>query len=122
MTKEQALFKFFNSFGIDGHKNTHVPDDPAFPYLTYDTPISSFEEDPVSITLNLYYYTDSEAVPDAKAEEIRNAIGMGGKLLLCDGGAIWLKWGTPWCQSLYDDTNAKIKRRYINITAEYLTL
>ena len=122
MTKEQALYQFFNSFDITGYRNTSVPDDVIFPYLTFDATISSFEEDPVSITLNLYYYTDSEAEPDAKAEEIRQAIGMGGKLLQCDGGAIWLKWGTPWCQSLVDDTNANIKRRYINITAEYLTL
>ena len=122
MTKEQALYQFFNSFGIVGYRNTSVPDDVIFPFLTYDTPISSFEEDPVSITLNLYYYTDSEAEPDAKAEAIRQAIGMGGKLLYCDGGAIWLKWGTPWCQSLVDETNRNIKRRYINITAEYLTL
>ena len=122
MTKEQALYQFFNSFGIVGYRNTSVPDDVIFSYLTFDVPVSSFEEDPVSITLNLYYYTDSEADPDAKAEEIRNAIGMGGKLLYCDGGAIWLKWGTPWCQSLVDETNRNIKRRYINITAEYLTL
>ena len=122
MTKEQSLYQFFNSFGITGYRNTSVPDDVIFPFLTYDAPISSFEEDPVSITLNLYYYTDSEADPDAKAEEIRQAIGMGGKLLYCDGGAIWLKWGAPWCQSLVDETNATIKRRYINITAEYLTL
>lgn len=122
MTKEKALYQFFNSFDIVGYRNTSVPDDVIFPYLTYDAPISSFEEDPVSITLNLYYYTDSEADPDAKAEEIRNAIGMGGKLLYCDGGAIWLKWGLPWCQSLVDETNRNIKRRYINITAEYLTL
>lgn len=122
MTKEQALHKFFNSFSITGYRSTSVPDDVIFPYLTYDAPISSFEEDPVSITLNLYYYTDSEAIPDAKAEEIRKAIGMGGVLLNCDGGAIWLKWGSPWCQSLVDDTNKSIKRRYINITAEYLTL
>ena len=122
MTKEQALYQFFNSFGIVGYRNTSVPDDVIFPYLTYDAPISSFEEDPVSITLNLYYYTDSEANPDAKAEEIRQRIGMGGVLLNCDGGAIWLKWGVPWCQSLVDDTNRNIKRRYINITAEYLTL
>ena len=122
MTKEQALYQFFNSFDIVGYRNTSVPDDVIFPFLTYDTPISSLEEDPVSITLNLYYYTDSEAEPDAKAEEIRNAIGMGGKILNCDGGAIWLKWGTPWCQSLVDETNRNIKRRYINITAEYLTL
>jgi hypothetical protein len=72
--------------------------------------------------LQLYYYTDSEAIPDAKAEEIRKKIGMGGKLLFCDEGGIWLKWGAPWCQSLVDDTNKNIKRRYMNITAEYLTL
>lgn len=122
MTKEQALHQFFNQFGITGYRNTSVPDDVIFPFLTYDTPISSFEEDPVSITLNLYFYTDSEADPDAKAEEIRKAIGMGGVLLNCDGGAIWLKRGVPWCQSLVDETNRNIKRRYINITAEYFTL
>ena len=122
MTKEQALHKFFNQFGITGYRSTSVPDDVIFPFLTYDTPISSFEEEPVSITVNLYYYTESEAVPDAKAEEIRQAIGIGGKLLHCDGGYIWLKCGSPWCQSLVDETNHNIKRRYINITAEYLTL
>jgi hypothetical protein len=122
MTKEQALHQFFNSFDIIGHKNTHVPDDVIFPYLTYDTPISSWDEDPVSITVHLHDYTESEAKLDAKAEEIRQRIGMGGVLLNCDGGAIWLKWGAPWCQSLVDDTNRSIKRRYINITAEYFTL
>ena len=122
MTKEQALHTFFNQFGIIGYRNTSVPDDAIFPFLTYDVPVSSFEEETVSITLNLYFYTDSEAVPDAKAEEIRQAIGMGGVLLNCDGGKIWLKWGAPWCQSLADDTNHNIKHRYINITAEYLTL
>ena len=70
----------------------------------------------------VYHYTDSEAIPDAKVEEIRQAIGMGGVLLNCDSGAIWLKWGVPWCQSLVDETNRNIKRRYINITAEYFTL
>ena len=122
MTKEQALYQFFNQFGITGYRNTSVPDDVIFPFLTYDTPISSWEEDPVSITLNLYYYTDSEADPDSKAEEIRKAIGMRGVLLNCDGGAIWLKWGVPWCQSLVDETDRNIKRRYINITAEYFTI
>ena len=122
MTKEQALHNFFNQFGITGYRNTSVPDDVIFPFLTYDTPISNFDEDPVSITLNLYFYTDSEADPDAKAEQIRQAIGMGGVLLNCDGGSIWLKRGVPWCQSLVDETNSNIKRRYINITAEYFTL
>lgn len=122
MTKEQALHAFFNSFNMTGYRNTSVPDDVIFPYLVYTAPVSSFGEEPVSITVNTYHYTDSEAVPDAAAEEIRQAIGMGGKMLYCDGGAIWLKWGAPWCQSLVDTTNETIKRRYINITAEYLTI
>jgi hypothetical protein len=122
MTKEQALHSFFNSFDIPGYKSTSVPDNAALPYLTYTAPIGSFDDNAVSITVQLYYYTDSEAIPDAKAEEIRKAIGYGGVLLQCDGGRIWLKWGSPWCQSLFDDTNKTIKRRYINISAEYLTI
>ena len=122
MTKEQALHKFFNQFGITGYRNTSVPDGAALPYLTYTCPVSSIMEDPVSITVHTYHYTESEAEPDAVAEAIRKAIGLGGVLVNCDGGAIWLKWGAPWCQSLTDDTDKTIKRRYINITAEFLTI
>ena len=49
------------------------------------------------------------------------AIGMGGVQDPCDGGAIWFKRGSPWCQNLYDPADANIKRRYLNVTAEYLT-
>ena len=122
MTKEQALHKFFNQFGIDGYRNTSVPDGAVLPYLTYTCPVSSIMEDPVSITVHTYHYTESEAIPDKLAEDIRNAIGLGGVMLNCDGGAIWLKWGAPWCQSIFDDTDKTLKRRYINITAEFLTL
>lgn len=122
MTKEQALHAFFNSFGITGHRSTSVPDDAVLPYLTYTCPVASFGDDPVSITVHTYDYTESEAAPDALAEKIRRRIGMGGVLLNCDGGAIWLKWGVPWCQSIHDDTDKTIKRRYINITAEFLTI
>ena len=122
MTKEQALHKFFNKFGIAGYRNTSVPDDAVLPYLTYTVPLSTFEDEPASITVHTYHYTDSEAIPDAKAEEIRLAIGAGGVILPCDGGYIWLKWGSPWCQSIFDDTDKTLKRRYINITAEFLTI
>ena len=122
MTKEQALHAFFNKFGITGYRNTSVPDGAALPYLTYTCPVSSIMEDPVSITVHTYHYTESEAIPDAKAEEIRLAIGMGGLMIPCDGGYIWLKCGAPWCQSIFDDTDKTLKRRYMNITAEFLTI
>ncbi|MDE6454518.1 MAG: hypothetical protein K2L38_01095 [Dysosmobacter sp.] len=100
---------------------TSVPNDVTFPYLTYELITSAWGGEPVGLTVNLWFYTTSEAVPNAKAEELSEAIGLGGKILRCDGGYIWLKRGSPWCQSLSDETRPSIKRRYINVTAEYLT-
>ena len=120
-TKAAALHEFFSSFGIPAYPVSSVPEDTVFPWLTYELVTSSWEQGEVALVLNLWYYTESEATPNAKAEEISKAIGMGGALLPCDDGVIWLKRGSPWCQSLQDSTDPMIKRRYINITAEYLT-
>ncbi len=124
MTKAAALQQFFSSFGIPAYASASVPDDARFPWLTYDLSASAWDGNgggSVSLTVNLWYYTTSEATPNAKAEEISKAIGYGGKLLTCDDGYIWLKRGSPWCQSLHDESDSNIKRRYINITADYLT-
>lgn len=121
MTKEVALKQFFDSFGIPAYPSSSVPEDAVFPWLTYDVVTSSWLGGEVGITVNLWYYTMGESPPNEKAQEISNAIGMGGKIIPCDGGAIWLKRGSPWCQNLSDETDPIIKRRYINVTAEYLT-
>lgn len=120
MTKEAALQAFFERF-LPSYASSAVPEDVVFPYLTYDLVTSAWEEGEVSLTVNLWYYTTSEAAPNAKARELSQAIGRGGTQLPCDGGTIWLKRGSPWCQSLHDDADTRIKRRYINVTAEYLT-
>lgn len=120
-TKAAALHEFFSSFGLPAYPVSSVPEDTVFPWLTYELVTSSWEQGEVALVLNLWYYTESEATPNAKAEEISKAIGMGGALLPCDEGVIWLKRGSPWCQSLQDATDPMIKRRYINVTAEYLT-
>lgn len=122
MTKEAALKSFFSGFGISAYPSTAVPDDVIFPYLTYEVITSAFDGEPVGLTVNLWYFTTQEGPPNAKARELSEAIGPGGKTLPCDGGYIWLKRGAPWCQSLTDETSKNIKRRYINVTAEYLTL
>lgn len=122
MTKGKALFEFFFGFGMPAYESSSVPEDITFPYLTYDNVIDSITGGEVSITVNLWYNTEREDLPNAKAQEISEAIGYGGRVLECDGGYIWLKRGTPWCQNLDDDTNKNIKRRYLNVTAEYLTM
>lgn len=121
MTKAAALYEFFSSFGLTAYAATSVPEDVIFPYLTYELVVDSFDGGEVATTVNLWFYTQSEAIPNAKAQEIADAIGSGGKLLPCDGGYIWVKRGKPWCQSLPDDTAPDIKRRYLNVTVEYLT-
>lgn len=121
MTKGAALQAFFESI-LPAYAASAVPDDVVFPYLTYELITSAWDGGEVGLTVNLWFYTTREAEPNAKAEELSEAIGYGGKMLKCDGGYIWLKRGSPWCQNLSDETDRKIKRRYINVTVEYLTL
>ena len=121
MTKEDALLGFFSSFRIPAYVSTAVPEDAKFPYITYENVIDNWDI-AVSITVNIWYRTESEKGPNTKARELSTAIGLGGRLIECDGGVIWLKRGTPWCQSVRDEDDILIKRRYINVTAQYFTM
>lgn len=126
MTKDAALHKFFSGFCIDAYPSTSVVNengepDVILPYLTYTPVFDAWGGEPVSLTVNLWYRTESEAIPNAKANELSEAIGRGGVNVPCDGGYIKIMRGHPWCQSLSDDTDPAIKRRYINITARYYT-
>lgn len=122
MTKAAALYQFFSSFEMPAYAASAVPEDVPFPYLTYELTTGAWGDGEAGLTVNLWFHTTSEAVPNAKADEISRAIGLGGVQLACDGGVIWLKRGSPWCQSLTDSTDKSIKRRYINVSAEYSTL
>lgn len=119
MTKEAALYQFFNSFGIPAYPSSAVPDDAVFPWLTYDAPIGSFDDGEMSITANLWYYGESESKPNEKAREIAERIGYGGIKLRVDGGYIEIK--RILSRPLVDENNVNIKRRYLDITVEYLT-
>lgn len=121
MTKGEALQAFFERF-LPAYAASAVPEDVTFPYLTYELITDAWDGGEVGLTVNLWYYTTGEAAPNAKAQELSDAIGLGGVSIPCDGGFIWLKRGSPWCQSLYDASDSHIKRRYLNVAAEYMTL
>ncbi len=120
MTKDKALYAWFNNF-MPFYPVSSVPGDVVFPYGTYELITDSLYGGEVGLTVNLWFYTESEADPNDKAQEFAQYIGLGGAVIPCDEGYIWIKRGTPWSQSLVDESDAKIKRRYINVTAEYLT-
>lgn len=121
MTKEAALHAFFNSFGIPGFPASAVPEDRVFPWLTYELATGAFEEGETPITVNLWYYTTDESVPNAKAREISEFIGLGGYKMRCDGGGLWIKRGHPFSQAVQENNDTKVKRRYIQISVEFIT-
>lgn len=120
MTKAAALQNFFESFGLQAFEENSVPSGEAYPYITYNLSTGSFDEE-IPLSASLWYRDSSWVNANAKSEEISAAIGMGGKMLHCDGGAIWIKRGSPFSQSMGDPEDDLIKRKYINITAEFFT-
>lgn len=120
MTKAAAIYQFWASFGLSAYEENSVPDTSTFPYITYQLVTDSFENE-VILTGSIWYRDTSWLSVNTKAEEISQAIGWGGKLIDCDGGKIWLKRGSPFAQNMGDDTDDLIKRKYINLSAEFFT-
>jgi len=123
MTPEAAIYQFMNGFGIPAYASTSTPSDAEFPYITYDLVLGEWMRGEVNMSVNVWYRTDSEAQPNAKVREISQAVGLGGKLLPCDGGVLWLKKGSPWAQAVrVEGEDEKVKRRYVNVNVEYLII
>ena len=128
MTKAGAIHQFWNSFGLNAYEENVVYDidengkevEPKFPYIVYQLETDSLDND-VQMSASVWYRGSSWVEANAKAEEISQTIGRGGKILKCDNGRIWLKRGTPFSQNMGDDTDNLIKRKYLNITAEFFT-
>ena len=120
MTKAAAIYQFWSSFGLTAYEENAVPTDAIFPYITYQLVTDSFDLE-IPLTASLWYRSESWTAINAKTEEIRQRISRGGKIIPCDGGAIWLKRGQPFAQNMGDESDDLIKRKYLNITAEFIT-
>lgn len=120
MTKNKAVYTWFNEL-MTFYRDSAVPEDAELPYGTYTYIDDAWDGGQVNFVVNLWFRTESEAVPDEAAQKLSDKIGYGGALIPCDEGYVWLKRGTPWCQSITNTDDPAIKRRYINVTAEYLT-
>ena len=120
MTKAAAIYQFWNSFGLTAYEENSVPDGAQFPYITYQLVTDSLYRE-VPVTASIWYRSESWTAINAKTEEISQTISRGGKIIACNGGAIWLKRGQPFAQSMGDESDDLIKRKYLNITAEFLT-
>ena len=120
MTKAAAIYQFWSSFGLTAYEENTVPTDATFPYITYQLVTDSFDRE-VAATASLWYRGESWTAINAKTEEISAHIGLGGKIIKCDGGRIWIKRGQPFAQNMGDESDDLIKRKYLNLTFEFFT-
>ena len=120
MPKAAAIYQFWSSFGLTAYEENTVPTDAAFPYVTYQLVTDSFDRE-VAATAPLLYRGESWTAIIAKTEEISANIGLGGKIIKCDGGRIWIKRGQPFAQNMGDESDDLIKRKYLNLTYEFMT-
>lgn len=117
-TKAEAIHTFWNGFGLLAYEENTVPEDAELPYITYQLVTDSFENE-VPISGSLWYRSESWAEINAKTNEIAEEL-YNGVLIECDTGIIWLKRGVPFAQNM-SDTDDTIRRKYLNLIAEYLT-
>lgn len=120
MTKEAAIQRFFSQF-LPAYEENTVPDWAEMPYITYNLATGDILSGENPLSCSLWYKDNSWITINEKTREISEKIGLGGITLKCDGGVIWLKRGTPFAQSMGDANDDKIRRKYINLTAEFIT-
>lgn len=120
MTKAAAIYQFWSGFGLTAYEENTVPTDADFPYITYQLVTDNFYRE-IPLSASIWYRSESWTGINAKTEEISQKISRGGKIIPCDGGAIWLKRGQPFAQNMRDESDDLIKRKYLNIAAEFMT-
>ena len=120
MNKAAAIHQFWSGFGLTAYEENTVPSDAAFPYITYQLVTDAFDND-VAMTASLWYRGESWRDINAKEREISAYIGIGGVIIKRNDGRIWMKKGTPFAQNMGDESDNLIKRKYLNVTAEFLT-
>lgn len=127
MTKAEAIQAFFERFMDRAYEASTVPDGtggkppPDYPYLTYGLADGDWNTGAVAMQADLWYRSLKLGAINAKTDEIGEAVGLGGVMLPCAAGAIWVKKGTPFAQTMSDPNDAMVKRKYINLTVEFFT-
>lgn len=119
MNKVQALDAFWNSFGWKAFDENTTPDNVDDKHISYE----SFDDDfgnmlvkSASLWDRSYSWKDIQL----KEQEIANYISRGGRIVHYDGGAFWIKKGTPWAQRLDEPSDDTIRRIILNFELEYL--
>lgn len=127
MNKVQALHSFWASFGIPAIDEISAYDlkdveiqSLGDTYITYEVATDEIES-PVALSGSIWDRSTSWATATAKAEEISQYIGLGGRLIPYENGAIWITRGTPFAQRTVVEEDYDFRRITLSINAEFLS-
>lgn len=123
MTNAEAIHMFMNTFGLTAFDENTVPDADSglLPqnYITYAYSEPPFFGDEMVLTMQLWYRnTYSWGDITAKADFIRDVIGMRGAVLDVDNGKLRIKRGSPFMQRQADEDDS-VRRIYIVLNVEF---
>lgn len=116
----RALNYFWNTF-LPAYVEDNVPDEAEFPYITYTLAEPDWGE-PASIQARLWYKDTSLVAINAKASDIKEAIGEG-KSIQTETGFIVINRDVNFAQPQpYDDIGkSNVKVIYLNMVLQSFT-
>lgn len=119
MADQVAAFQAWLSgaLGVPCYVEGDVPAGQELPYATHRMQTGEFG-DSGSVEVDVWCQQGRAADADALCSRLRVAIGHGGEVVPCDGGAMWLRRGLPFSQPVPDE---RAERRYLNVDIDYLT-
>lgn len=120
MTKYQALHNFYSSFEIPAYEENSVPQKAKLPYITYEVITSEFDGENIALSCQIYDKSNSLVNLNRITEQLSERL-RGGFKLVCDDGYIMLYRGEPFAQT-HPTGDETVKAKYINISADYITL
>lgn len=119
-TLTERFYEFMNTI-MKFYPTDAVPDKISMPYGTYELRSDSFGG-VLSCTVHLYFYTESETIPNRKAEEVCRALDNANVDFEDDLGkrTVWITLDSPEWDKLTDSTDRLLKHRIVNAVLNFL--
>lgn len=126
MTKSQAVYTFWSSFGYPAYDESTVPtgdEAPDFPYVTFNYVSSAMDDagTPVIMTASFWDRSSSWGRGEQFADQLSIMIRHM-RPIECEGGYVWIRQGTPFMQRMGDPSDDMIRRILFNLDVKYLTV
>lgn len=118
MNAAQVLQSFWEGFDLPAYDENTVPDDATLPRITYEALFGDFNET-VQMNASIWYRGTSWEEITAKTQEIKDFIGLGGKVLKTDSGALWITRGSIFAQRMTDPDDT-IRRMVLTINVDFI--